>query len=119
MSERVASERQIAANRRNAAKSTGPRTLKGKTHSRMNALRHGSSSKILYERDFVRRHLNEEMAATLNAELEPVRQQRIILLTALDAAISLGKATATKWLLRRLRSLQRRELAIVQSIALP
>jgi hypothetical protein len=37
----MASEEQIAANRRNAAKSTGPRTEKGKARSRMNARRHG------------------------------------------------------------------------------
>lgn len=37
----VVSKKQIAANRRNARKSTGPRTPKGKASSRLNAFRHG------------------------------------------------------------------------------
>jgi len=35
------SEKKIKANRRNAAKSTGPRTARGKSYSRLNALKHG------------------------------------------------------------------------------
>jgi hypothetical protein len=42
----MASERQNEANRRNAQKSTGPRTEGGKTRSRMNAFRHGFASKV-------------------------------------------------------------------------
>jgi len=37
----VTSPAQIAANRRNAARSTGPRTEAGKAQSRRNALKHG------------------------------------------------------------------------------
>lgn len=39
----MATDKQIAANRRNAARSTGPRSLRGKAKSRMNAFRHGLS----------------------------------------------------------------------------
>jgi hypothetical protein len=39
----MASERQIAANRRNAKKSSGPRSADGKARSRRNALSHGLS----------------------------------------------------------------------------
>src|SRR3984893_13113796 len=39
----MASEKQIAANRANAQKSTGPRTAAGRLKSSRNALRHGLS----------------------------------------------------------------------------
>jgi hypothetical protein len=42
----MASDKQIAANRRNAAKSPGPRTAAGKERSRMNARRHGLASAL-------------------------------------------------------------------------
>jgi hypothetical protein len=37
----MATQKQIAANRRNALKSTGPRTERGKSFTRLNSLRHG------------------------------------------------------------------------------
>jgi len=41
---RVITPARRAANRRNAQKSTGPRTARGKAQSRLNGLRHGSCS---------------------------------------------------------------------------
>jgi hypothetical protein len=42
----MATQRQIEANRRNALKSTGPRTEAGRARSRLNALKHGLSRKL-------------------------------------------------------------------------
>lgn len=41
----MSSDRKVAANRRNALKSTGPRTLSGKAIASMNALKHGLCSR--------------------------------------------------------------------------
>jgi hypothetical protein len=45
----VATERQIAANRANAKRSTGPKTLAGKMASSRNAFRHGFSDPLRFD----------------------------------------------------------------------
>jgi hypothetical protein len=45
----MATERQIAANRANAQKSTGPKTAAGRLNSSRNALRHGLSLPLLLD----------------------------------------------------------------------
>jgi hypothetical protein len=43
----MTSEAKIAANRRNAQRSTGPRTARGKAHVRRNALQHGLAAVVV------------------------------------------------------------------------
>ncbi|WP_406857189.1 hypothetical protein ABEG18_06040 [Alsobacter sp. KACC 23698] len=61
----MTSERQIAANRRNAQKSTGPRSAAGKMRSRLNARRHGLTAVLPEPAD---RALLGEIERVLQAE---------------------------------------------------
>ena len=45
----MTSARQIAANRRNARRSTGPRSSRGKSRSARNAVKHGLSLSVLQD----------------------------------------------------------------------
>jgi len=47
----IVSEARIAANRRNAKLSTGPKTAEGKEKSRANALKHGLCSSVIVPED--------------------------------------------------------------------
>lgn len=50
----MTSQRQIEANRRNAKRSTGPKTLAGKSAVKKNALKHGlASTSVAIESEFV------------------------------------------------------------------
>ncbi len=65
----MTSEAKIEANRRNARKSTGPKTERGKERARLNALRHGLTAKQLVAEgedfgDFAR--FNAELRETLS-----------------------------------------------------
>ena len=43
----MSTSKQIAANRRNAQKSTGPRTAEGKAKTRLNPLKHGLTAETI------------------------------------------------------------------------
>jgi hypothetical protein len=66
----MATEAQIRANRANAMKSTGPRSVEGKAASRFNALKHGldAASVVLPGEDPA---AYEFMVATYDEELQP------------------------------------------------
>jgi hypothetical protein len=72
----MASEKQIAANRRNALKSTGPKSADGKLRSSRNAYRHGLS---------VRLPLTEEMRAGLEELVRALVDDPLVPLSVDDA----------------------------------
>ena len=88
----MTSDKKAEANRRNALKSTGPKTPEGKNLVRLNAVRHGlRSEEILLpgEDGEALRELGER----LRAELQPIGELENLLLDRIVAAV---------WKLRRL-----------------
>jgi hypothetical protein len=88
----MTSEKQIQANRRNALKSTGPKTPEGKAAVRLNARTHGLRSQevLLPGEDEA---AFEELSAHLRAELQPVGEMEDLLVDRIITA---------HWRLRRL-----------------
>ena len=114
----MATVKQIEANRKNATRSTGPRTAVGKSKSSRNALRHGLSLPLIMDaairadlEELARLLANEDtnsMAAALHAaaahlDLERVQKIRRDMLTKMDLA------TATPKDLQRLLAIDRYE----------
>jgi hypothetical protein len=66
----VTSQKKLKANRENAKKSTGPKTLRGKANSRRNALKHG-----LFARHFMDFFLQGEDSSEYEELLDDLRDQ--------------------------------------------
>jgi hypothetical protein len=116
----MATERQIAANRRNAVKSTGPRSSAGKRRARRNSYRHGLSVAAAGRPDQVERVAREiagagadamvleqaRSAAQAQLDLVQIRRMRVSLiqrmaeLGALDVLDRLGTSRAVKLILK-------------------
>jgi hypothetical protein len=81
----MASEKQVRANRQNAQKSTGPKTLEGKAVVRRNATKHGllSSEILLPGEDGA---ALEELGERLRTELRPVGETEGLLVERIVAA---------------------------------
>ncbi|MGZ8687447.1 MAG: hypothetical protein ACXWZP_03375, partial [Gaiellaceae bacterium] len=80
----MASEAQIAANRLNAAKSTGPRTREGKEAVRYNALKHGLLAEAVVLGDESTAEF-ERLVALLHDELKPDGQLESLLVDRIAA----------------------------------
>jgi hypothetical protein len=102
-------ERQIAANRQNAQKSTGPRSSRGKQRASRNALRHGlttpeSGAEFEREAERLARQLAGEAADNIaleqareaaHAELE-LRRVRWVALAHIERASAFGRFDVAK-----------------------
>jgi hypothetical protein len=98
----MATEKQILANRKNALSSTGPRSMKGKVRSRMNARRHGLAS--LLEGVLPEICLDVE---ALSDRLSQIEAERLRLHQKIEQALKEGNAQQITSLLRRLSALDR------------
>ncbi len=88
----MTSEKKAESNRRNALKSTGPKTPEGKAAVRLNALRHGLLSKEILVPGEDEEAL-KELGERLRAELQPVGELDNLLV---------DRIIASYWRLRRL-----------------
>ncbi|HEY4089207.1 MAG TPA: hypothetical protein VGM43_24930 [Bryobacteraceae bacterium] len=92
----MSTQKQIAANRRNAKKSTGPKTEQGKSITRLNARRDGFTGQILILDAEDRPHF-EQFQAKLLADLHPE--------TVLECSLAHAIALDT-WRLNHLRAVE-------------
>ena len=98
--------RKIEANRRNAQKSTGPKTAAGRAASKMNALKHGMLAETVVVSGHKLRESTQDfkkLCAEFYAELQPVG--------ALEEMLVDQIVTST-WRLRRARTAETGEIAL-------
>jgi hypothetical protein len=102
----MASQRQIEANRRNALKSTGPRTKEGKARARKNALRHGLASLTIGVTASGQRG-DANAAAIAYNRLQEIDIERASLLREIEQALGQSPPKGLERNIQRLAALRR------------
>lgn len=103
---KLMSDKQIAANRKNAQRSTGPRTANGKAASRLNAVKHGLLAREVVAAGFLHKESPDEFT-TLSREYHESLQPHGPLEQMLVAQI-----VTVVWRLRRVRMAETGEVAM-------